>query len=212
MTQSLRRKNTVALIAALCGGSSLLMAPPAGAQESVLHGLGWVTQRPGTEVKGNSAARATGNKANAEVTAGGGKATAGAGLGASVDLIATAQANTVGLSALDVNNTQLNVLQNQVTGFVTAIGGAATANTALVSGGAGRRPLTDSVVNIQNNQAARIEAHGAKASVLLGAGSLQLPGRATANGLLSDETDVRRARIDVMNNTAEGIASLGGAA
>ncbi|PZQ61412.1 MAG: hypothetical protein DI563_29065, partial [Variovorax paradoxus] len=33
-----------------------------------------------------------------------------------------------------------------------------------------------------------------------------------ANGLLSDETDVRRARIDVMNNTAEGIASLGGAA
>ncbi|WP_234193308.1 beta strand repeat-containing protein [Pseudacidovorax sp. NFM-22] len=212
--QAPRKKNTalVHALALVCGGLAGLATTGVQAQESVLHGLGWITERPGSTLESGSSARNTGNRATGEVMAGGGKATVGAGIAGSAELIATSQANMIGLSALDTRNTQVSVLQNQVSGFVRAIGGAASANSVLLSGGQGRRPLADSRIQIQNNQASRIEAHGAKASVALGAGSLQLPGRATANGLLADESDLRRLRADVTGNRAEGVASLGGAA
>ncbi|MGK6307230.1 beta strand repeat-containing protein [Variovorax sp. DT-64] len=207
----LQHRKTLIAMAVLSAGFTLPQASQA--QEGVLHGLGWVTARPGSEVDGRSSMVATGNRAPAQVSASGGKAGAGLGVAGSAELISTAQANAIGLSALQVNNSQVGVLQNQVQGFVNAVGGAATANTVLLSGGTGRRPFADSRMLLSGNQTNNIEAIGAKGSIALGAiGSLQLPGRATANSVLADESDLRRAQMSLTGNRAEGVQSIGGAA
>jgi hypothetical protein len=108
-------------------GAGLAASQGVLAQEAVLNGLGWLTARPGSEVDGRTRATVTDNRSPAEVSASGGKAGAGLGIAASAKLIATAQANTLGLSALKASNSQVSVLQNQVQGFVSAVGGAATA-------------------------------------------------------------------------------------
>ena len=205
----IRPNHKVLAAAALCAA---VLAPSARAQEGVLHGLGWVTTRPGTEVNSGTSILINGNRSQALVSASGGKASVGLGIGAYVDLIATAQSNTVGLDALTVQNTLFNVLQNQLTGFVTATGGAATANTLLISGGEGRRSLSDSRFDIQNNKAGRIDALGAKSAVLLGLGSLQLPGRASGNSVLINDSDVSNAQVSLTDNSAEDLKSIGGSA
>ncbi|RYZ10832.1 MAG: hypothetical protein EOO24_08015, partial [Comamonadaceae bacterium] len=205
------RKTHSALLGALIG-AGVLLPLVAQAQESVLHGLGWVTARPGSTFDGRTQTQVTGNRAPAEVSASGGKVSAGAGVAGSVALISQAQANMLGLSAVDARNAQLAVLNNQVGGFIRAVGGAASANTMLISGGEARRPLADSRITIQNNQASDVDAIGAKASVMLGAGSLQLPGRAGANAVLADETDIQRTQIANLDNRATSVASIGGAA
>lgn len=206
-----RKKTAVAM--ALLGLTAAGMAPWAQAQEGVLHGLGWATSRPGSELDAGSRAMVTGNRAPARVSASGGKGGAGLGLAGSLELVSTAQANTVGLDALQIRGSQVHVLQNQVQGFVNAVGGAATANTVLVSGGAARRPLTDSRIVVSGNTAGNVEAIGGKGSLAMGAiGSLQLPGRATANGVLVNESDLRRTQIAGTGNTAHDVQSVGGAA
>ncbi|RZI71560.1 MAG: hypothetical protein EOP80_14950, partial [Variovorax sp.] len=205
--------NRKTLIALALLSAGFVLPHAAQAQEGVLHGLGWLTARPGSEVDGRSSATATGNRAPAAVSASGGKGGAGLGIAASAELVSTAQANAIGLSALQVNNAQVNVLQNQAQGFIRAVGGAATANTVLLSGGAGRRPLADSRVLVSGNQANNIEAIGGKGSIALGAvGSLQLPGRASANSVLADESDMRRMQVSVTDNTVDGVQSVGGSA
>ncbi|MFE8646063.1 beta strand repeat-containing protein [Sphingomonas sp. NCPPB 2930] len=201
-------KKTLPAMAILAGST---LAPLAQAQESVLNGLGWVTARPGSSVEASSV-QSVGNRAPADVNASGAKASAALGIAGSVELISTAQANTAGISALTVTGSRILVLQNQAGGFVRAVGGAATANTVLLSGGAARRPFADSHITVTGNRADNVEAIGGKGTVLLGAGSLQLPGRATANGVLMDETDTRRTQVDNLSNQARGIASVGGAA
>lgn len=194
-------------------GVGIAASQGAIAQEAILNGLGWLTARPGSEVDSRTRATVTDNRAPAEVSASGGKAGAGLGVAASAKLIATAQANTLGLSALQASNSQVSVLQNQVQGFVSAVGGAATANTALLSGGTSRRPMTDSRVLVSGNRASNVESIGAEGTIGLGAvGSLQLPGRSTANSVLTDESDLRRVQISVTDNKADGVQSVGGAA
>ncbi|AMM24593.1 beta strand repeat-containing protein [Variovorax sp. PAMC 28711] len=204
------RKTAIALTLL---GAGLLASQGVLAQEAILNGLGWLTARPGSELDGRTSALVTNNRSPAEVTAAGGKASAGLGIGGSLELIATAQANALGLSSLKASNSQVSVLQNQVQGFVSAVGGAATANTALLSGGTSRRPLTDSRVLVSGNRAADVESVGAKGSSGLGViGSLQLPGRSAANSVLTDESDLRRVQVSVTNNQAQGVQSVGGAA
>ncbi|MEO8248011.1 MAG: hypothetical protein ABI589_01450 [Burkholderiales bacterium] len=193
-------------------GGAFAVAPLAMAQEGVLHGLGWVTARPGTEVSGQSVVRINGNRSMAAVESSGGKVSAGFGIAGSVDLIATTQINTVGLDALTVRGTELYVQRNQTFGSIRAIGGAASANSVLISGGAGRRPLEGSRFSIGDNRAGNIDALGAEATVLLGLGSLQLPGRASANSVLMDDSNVRAIEVNTTGNRADGIASVGGAA
>jgi hypothetical protein len=191
---------------------ALLMAlPPAQAQEAVLNGLGWVRKSAGSELQG-SRVQVTGNRADAAVTASGGKVSAGANVAGRVDLVATAQANAAGLQAMDVRDTQIRVVQNQVSGLVNALGGAASANTVLVAGGAGRKQLAGSQLTVSGNTAGSVDAIGAKGAVLLGAASFQLPGRAAANTVLADESDLRRAQVALAGNRADRTLSLGGAA
>ncbi|WP_043113944.1 hypothetical protein, partial [Pseudacidovorax intermedius] len=73
--QAPRKKNTalVHALALVCGGLAGLATTGVQAQESVLHGLGWITERPGSTLEGGSSARNTGNRASGEVMAGGGK-------------------------------------------------------------------------------------------------------------------------------------------
>ena len=124
-----------------------------------------------------------------------------------VDLVGTAQANGIGLAAMDVRQSQVQVLGNQVTGFVNALGGAATANMVLAASATGSQPLTASRLLVQGNRAGEVEAFGAKSQVLLGVGSLQLPGRASANSVLLDATQVRNTDLVVTGNDAQRILS-----
>ncbi|WP_245598041.1 beta strand repeat-containing protein [Ottowia thiooxydans] len=182
------------------------------AQESMLGGLGWHKNSAGTEMDSSSQVRVQGNTSQGPVTSSGGKGSALANIGMSVDLAGTAQANGIGISSMSVRSTQLQVLNNQVTGLVNALGGAATANMVLTASGSGRKPLSSSRLTVMNNQASQIDAFGAKSSVLLGTGSLQLPGRATANSVLLDATEVHDSQTTLTRNQADGIVSMGGAA
>ena len=186
---------------------------PSAAQEIVLHGPEWGKSSPGSVVSGDTRATAVGNQAPARITASGGKVSALAGMAFSASVVSTAQANTIGLSALEVDGTRLDVLQNQVQGFVNAVGGVASANSALVSGGDGRRALADSRVRITRNSARDIDAYGGQGSVAAGlVGSGQMPGRASGNSLLADQTDLRRLELSSTRNSAQGLQSIGGSA
>jgi hypothetical protein len=120
----------------------LLVSVTAGysnAQEGFLHDMGWLTTRPGSEVDGQSSVGVTGNQSQAGISSSGGKAGVAANVGGYINLVSTVQANSAGLNALSMRSSQVKVVQNQVNGFVNAIGGAATANAAIVSGGQSRK-------------------------------------------------------------------------
>jgi hypothetical protein len=189
-----------------------IMAGYSNAQEGFLQDLGWLTIRPGSEVDSQSSVGVTGNQSQANVSSSGGKAGLAANIGGYVNLVSTVQANTAGLNALSMRNSQVRVVQNQVQGFINAVGGAATVNAALISGGGSRKPLSDSQAIVTGNQAKDVSAIGANAAVLLGAGSLQLPGRAAANGILINESDVARSSFTSQQNNSQQISSIGGAA
>ena len=184
----------------------------AAAQESMLAGLGWHKNSAGTQVDGNSQVQVQGNRSTGPVVSTGGKGSALANAGMRVDLAGTAQAHAVGLAAMDVRQSYVGVLGNQVTGFVNALGGAATANVVLAASATGAQPLTASRLVVVGNRAADMAAFGAKSEVLLGTGSLQMPGRATANSLLLDATAVRNIEAVVSGNDARLITSIGGSA
>jgi hypothetical protein len=192
--------------------AALLVASGAGAQEAVLNGLGWVKQSAGSELDSSTRLQVNGNRATAGVTASGGKVGVAANVGGRLELISTAQANTAGLNAMAARNTQVQILQNQVSGLVNALGGAASGNTVLISGGAGRKSIADSRFTLNGNTAGSIYAIGAQGSVLLGAGSLQLPGRAAANTVLIDESELRRVQVTSTDNRTERTSAFGGAA
>lgn len=194
-------------------GISVALAPMrAGAQESMLGGLGWHKNSAGTQVDGNSQLQVLGNKSSGPVVSTGGKGSALANAGMRVDLAGTAQANGIGLAAMDVRQSQVHVLGNQVNGFIHALGGAATANMVLAASAEGTKQLTASRLLVQGNRAADIAAFGAKSEVLLGTGSLQMPGRATANSVLLDATDVRNSDLALVGNDARRVTSIGGSA
>ena len=184
----------------------------ASAQESMLTGLGWHKNSAGTEMDSSSQVQVQGNKSQGPVVSSGGKGSALANVGMSIDLAGTAQANSVGIAAMSVRDSQAQVLRNQVTGLVNALGGAATANVIMVASGEGRKPLTSSRLLVMNNKASQLNAFGAKASVLLGTGSLQMPGRATANSVLMDASEAHEARVSMVQNEADDVVSMGGAA
>lgn len=192
--------------------AALLVAPATQAQEAVLNGLGWVRSSPGSELDASTRVQVLDNRATASVTASGGKASLAANAGARVDLIATAQANVAGLNGMVARNSTLDLLRNQAAGLVNALGGAASANTVLIAGGSGRKALSDSRVTLSGNTAGSVDAIGAKGSVLLGAGSFQLPGRAAANAVLLDESDIRRLQVALADNRTDRTSSFGGAA
>jgi len=196
----------------LLGVIAVLAAAPAGAQESMLAGLGWHKNSAGTQVDGSSQITVHGNRSSGPVVSTGGKGSGLANAGMRVDLAGTAQANGVGLAAMDVRQSQIQVLGNQVTGFVNALGGAATANMMLAASSTGTRPLTASRLVVTGNRAAEVAAFGAKTEVMLGTGSLQMPGRASANSLLLDATQVRQSELLLANNEARGVTSIGGSA
>ena len=194
-------------------GLSVAVAPVgAGAQESMLAGLGWHKNSAGTQVDGNSQIQVLDNKSTGPVISTGGKGSALANAGMRVDLAGTAQANGIGLAAMEVRQSHVQVLGNQVTGFVHALGGAATANMVLAASSEGAKQLTASRLLVQGNRAADVAAFGAKADVLLGTGSLQMPGRATANSVLLDATDVRNSQVALSDNDARRVTSIGGSA
>jgi hypothetical protein len=194
-------------------GLSVAVAPAGvGAQESMLAGLGWHKNSAGTQVDGNSQLLVLDNKSTGPVVATGGKGSALANAGMRVDLASTAQANGIGLAAMDVRQSQLLVLGNRVNGFIHALGGAATANMVLAASGEGTKQLTASRLQVLSNRAADVAAFGAKAEVLLGTGSLQMPGRASANSVLLDATDVRNSEVALVDNEARQITSIGGSA
>ena len=192
---------------------SVTLAPASvNAQESMLAGLGWHKNSAGTQVDGGSRVQVQGNKSAGPVVSSGGKGSALANAGMRVDLAATAQANGIGLAAMDVRQSQVQVLGNQVTGFVHALGGAATANMVLAASATGVKPLAASRVSVRGNRAADVAAFGAKTEVLLGTGSLQMPGRATANSVLLDATELRNADVSLSGNEARRVTSIGGSA
>ena len=192
---------------------SVTLAPASvNAQESMLAGLGWHKNSAGTQVDGGSRVQVQGNKSAGPVVSSGGKGSALANAGMRVDLAATAQANGIGLAAMDVRQSQVQVLGNQVTGFVHALGGAATANMVLAASATGVKPLAASRVSVLGNRAADVAAFGAKTEVLLGTGSLQMPGRATANSVLLDATELRNADVSLSGNEARRVTSIGGSA
>ena len=140
-------------------GAAIAAALPmaATAQESMLAGLGWHKNSAGTQMDGNTRVDVQRNVSDALVTSTGGKGSVLANAGMSVDLTGTAQANTVGIAAMAVNNSQVQVLSNHVSGFVNALGGAATANVILVASGEGRKPLASSRLLVMNNRSMRSE-------------------------------------------------------
>ena len=178
----------------------------------MLAGLGWHRNSAGTQVDGNSQLQVVGNKSSGPVVSTGGKGSALANAGMRVDLAGTAQANGLGLAAMDVRQSQVQVLGNQVNGFIHALGGAATANMVLAASAEGSKQLTASRLLVQGNRAADVAAFGAKTEVLLGTGSLQMPGRATANSVLLDATDVRNSEVALAGNDAWRVTSIGGSA
>ena len=178
----------------------------------MLAGLGWHKNSAGTQVDGNSQLQVVGNKSSGPVVSTGGKGSALANAGMRVDLAGTAQANGIGLAAMDVRQSQVSVLGNQVNGFIHALGGAATANMVLAASAEGTKQLTASRLLVQGNRAADVAAFGAKTEVLLGTGSLQMPGRATANSVLLDATDVRNSEVALAGNDARRVTSIGGSA
>ena len=114
--------------------ASITVTPiQAAAQESMLGGLGWHKNSAGTEVDGTSRIGVQGNQSTGPVVSTGGKGSALANAGMRVDLAGTAQANGIGLAAMQVRQSQVQVLGNQVNGFVHALGGAATANMVLAA-------------------------------------------------------------------------------
>lgn len=178
----------------------------------MLAGLGWHKNSAGTQVDANSQIQVLDNRSTGPVVSTGGKGSALANAGMRVDLAGTAQANGIGLAAMDVRQSQVQVLGNQVTGFIHALGGAATVNMVLAASAEGTKQLTASRLLVQGNRAAEVAAFGAKTEVLLGTGSLQMPGRASANSVLLDATDVRNSELAVVGNDARRITSIGGSA
>lgn len=206
-------KGTRLLARAALAAAGVLVSASVLAQEMQINGLGWLQARPGSQVSGQTRVEVSGNRATAPVTATGGKASVGAGIVGRAQLIATAQANSAGLGSVDARSSQLNVVNNELADFVNATGGAATANVALFSGGDTRRALHGTRFDLVTNQAGAVQATGGSADVLLGAvGSLQLPGRATANSILFDGGDARHLQAALVENRAHDVVSLGGAA
>jgi hypothetical protein len=205
------KKTTAAMVVTvvLCGS---LGTQRVDAQEGIRSDLGWLTNRPGSEMYGQSSAAVVNNKSLASILAAGGKASVGANIVGYVNMGSTVHVNNAGLEALSMRNSQVKVVQNQVTGFIHALGGAATANSAFISGGQSRKSLSDSNITVIDNKAKDISAFGNKASILLGAGSMQMPGRAVANGILVNESDASRSKLTSYKNEARQIISIGGAA
>ena len=204
-------KNTLASLMAL----GLMAAAPAisFAQEIVLHGPDWGKSSPGSEVTGNTQINSVQNRSTARITASGGKVSALAGMAVNVSVPSSVHANSVGLSAVSMDNTQVNVLGNQVQGSINSIGGSASANSVLISGGGGRRPVSNSRIDILDNTAQNVDAYGGQASVAAGAiVSGQMPGRALANSLLTDQTDIRQLNYLNKSNQARDLSSVGGSA
>ncbi|QNP50419.1 hypothetical protein H9K75_05530 [Diaphorobacter aerolatus] len=178
----------------------------------MLTGLGWHKNSAGTEMDSSSQALVLGNKSPATVTGSGFKGSLLANVGMNIDLVGTAQANGIGVAAMQMKNSQLQVLGNQVTGFVNAFGGAASANMVLVASGEGRKPLSSTQLLVQGNRASNVDALGAKANVLLGTGSLQMPGRSSVNTVLTDATELSNVRASLTDNEASNVTSIGGSA
>lgn len=172
----------------------------------------WFTYHPGSTVQGGSRVQVHGNTATADIAAGGGGLYVAGGLGGSVELPGAVQANGIDLSALDVTDARLGLLANRAEGFVSAIGGAASANAMLLSGGGSRRALAHSDLQLRNNTAADVQANGGRAQLLVGAASLEMAGRASANSLQAEDSALRNARVDIAHNQARDVSSLGGAA
>ena len=198
---------------ALASALAMAFAQGAPAQEVHLNGLGWIKANPGSVIDGETRVVVDGNRAEAVVRATGGKAGLVGNLAGRLQLISVAQANSAGLGAVDAHNTLLTVLRNQLTGPVESVGGAATANVALVSGGDVRHLLDATRIDVLGNSAGNVRAIGGEGDVLLGAiGSFQLPGRASANSALVSESDVRNLYAVLNANVADRVTSVGGAA
>ena len=206
------RDNRPAMAAVWCTSLGLALPLPALAQESMLAGVGWHKNSAGSQLDGTSDVRVQGNRSSGQVVATGGKGSALSNAGMRVDLAATAQANVAGLAAMQLRQARVHVLGNEVAGFVTALGGAATANVVLAAGSTGVQPLSASTLEVVGNRASNVSAFGAKSEVLLGTGSLQMPGRATANSVLLDGTAVRQSQVALAGNRAHEVTSIGGAA
>ena len=197
----------------LASAVALALAPCAQAQEAHLNGLGWITAQPGSVIDDQTRVIVDGNQGNAPVKASGGKVGVVGNLAGRVQLISVAQANSAGLGAVDARSVWLTVLRNQLTGSVESVGGAATANVALVSGGAARHPIEASRIDVLDNRAGNVKTIGGEGDVLLGAvGSFQLPGRASANSVLLSEIDARNFNAIVNGNVADQVLSVGGSA
>lgn len=192
--------------------AAVFFAQQTVAQESAVSGLVWHKRSPGSEVGAQSRLQVLDNRSDAVITSSGAKGAVAAGIGGSLDLVGMAHANALGVSALDLRQSSIVVLGNQVSGFLNAVGGSATANVALVASSVGRKPVTSSTIQIQGNRASDIDAFGGKADVLLGAGSMQLPGRASANSVLLEATEVRNSTLANLRNEARGLTSIGGSA
>ena len=200
-------KNTLASLVAL---GLMAVAPAASfAQDGPDSGK----SGPGSEVTGNTQINSVQNRSTARITAVGGKVSALAGKVVNASAPSSVHANSVGLSAVSMGNTQVNVLGNQVQGSINSIGGAASANSVLTSGGGGRRPVSNSRIDILDNTAQNVDAYGGQASVAAGAiVSGQMPGRASANSLLAEQTDIRQLNYLNRSNQAQGLNSVGGSA
>ncbi|WP_347485126.1 hypothetical protein ABFV80_003023 [Vandammella animalimorsus] len=200
------------VVATACAAVCALAAWPVQAQENMLHGLGWVMEgNPGSSIR-SSAITVSGNRSAAKVEAVGLGGSLGFGLAGVLRLIATAQVNTIGLEAMDVGQSQLLVSGNRLSGPMTTLGGAASANSILISGQGERKRLQGSQVTVAGNEAGDVHAQGAELYALLGSASMQIPGRASANSVLLQSTDVENSEISNTQQRAQGVRSVGGSA
>lgn len=191
---------------------SAMAAMSAVAQENMLHGLGWIAEsNPGSVAKGSDFV-VNSNRSMADVQAEGLGASAGFGAGALLRLISTAQVHVIGVDAADASAAKLIVTGNQLDGNVSTLGGAATVNSILFSGQGERKSLQSSQLSVGDAVAGGIDAKGAEFFALLGSASLQIPGRASANAILVQSSDVVNSRLSNWGNKAHAIRSFGGAA
>ncbi|MDO4723776.1 MAG: hypothetical protein Q4A97_03320, partial [Comamonadaceae bacterium] len=75
-----------------------------------------------------------------------------------------------------------------------------------------RKRLQGSQVTVAGNEAGDVHAQGAELYALLGSASLQIPGRASANSVLLQSTDVENSEISNTQQRAQGVRSVGGSA
>lgn len=171
---------------------------------------GWIVNRDGTQLRQDSRLDVLNNRATAKVEATGASLAVGANLIGRAQMNASAQVNGISLAAVHASGTQVMVHDNRMTALLQALGGTATANSVLAAN-TGTKSWTQSRLALTGNRAGNVRSIGAGADLLLGAASLQMPGQASANSVMLQDSSLHYVRSTLANQKAVDVSGTGGA-